>query len=109
MSRVMPSTPRAANEPPSLGRWVSILSAGLVLGFPLALALSGLLVALLPGGFVRYDAKHQLGMWSMGLFWSVVLCLTVWARRGHRAWLWLLAANVFVFALLFAVRNLSGG
>jgi len=86
--------------------WLGIMSAALLLGFPLALALSGLLLTLTPGGFHAFDAKHQLGMWSIGLFWNLILALSVLFPNGRRAWAGLLLATLLAYGLLFLTKTL---
>lgn len=86
--------------------WFGKASAGLLLGFSLSLALSGLLAWLVPGPLQPFNGKHQLAMWSIGLFWNLVLAACFLFRDGKRAWLWLGLANVVSYGLLFGGRAL---
>lgn len=92
--------------PLSPSDWFGKVSAGALLGFTLALALGGLLDLLTPGAVAPYNAKHQLIMWSMGLFWPAILALCFLFRNGRRAWLWLAAANLLAYAMYFGGRAL---
>lgn len=86
--------------------WLGKASAGLVLGFSLSLAMSGLLAWFTPGPLQLYNGKHQLAMWSLGLFWNLALASCFLFRDGKRAWLWLGTANVLCYGLLFGGRAL---
>lgn len=84
--------------------WFGKGSAGLLLGFGLALALSGLFAWLGPGGIDAGTGKTQVDMWLMGLIWPSVLAFVFLFRDSLRAWLWLGLANALAFGLLWAVR-----
>lgn len=86
--------------------WLGKATAGIVLGYGLALALSGLFAWFGPGGIGAGAGKVQLTMWLMSPVWCLVLGLCFLFRDGWRAWLWLGAANLFAFGLLFAGRAL---
>lgn len=101
-----PSVRPCPHAPLSPRDWLGKSSAGALLGFTLALALGGLLDLLTPGAVAPYNAKHQLIMWSMGLFWPVILALCFLFRDGRRAWLWLAAANLVAYGLFFGGRAL---
>ena len=75
--------------------------AGALLGLPLALALCTLAILWLPGG------------WERGVVVAILLCLPVWVAiislsllfgSSRAAWLWLAAANLACFGLLWALR-----
>ena len=84
--------------------WFSKASAGLILGFLLALGLSGLLAAALGISDNFFSTKGQLTMWSMSLSWSLVLSFCFLFGSGLRAWIWLGLANVLVWLPLLVGR-----
>ncbi len=84
--------------------WPGKTLAGLVLGFGLALALSGLFAWLGPGGMPASNAKLQFDMWLLPPIWAAVLSLVFLFRDSLRAWLWLGLANLVAFALLWGAR-----
>lgn len=88
--------------------WLGKTCAGAVLGFGLALAASGLFAWLGPGGIGAGGGKAQFNMWLMAPVWVGVLSFVFLFRDSLRAWLWLGAANVLGFALLWAVRTALG-
>lgn len=77
------------------------LSAGVLAGFPLSAALSGLLVAPLPLGL---EASAILIIVLILPVWVAVISATFMAPPGWRAWAWLLALNAAAFLLLWAAR-----
>lgn len=84
--------------------WFGKTCAGVVLGFGLALALSGLFAWLGPDGIHAGGGKNQFNMWLMAPIWATVLSFVYLFRNSLRAWLWLGAANVLAFALLALAR-----
>ena len=84
--------------------WFGKTMAGVVLGFGLALALSGLFAWLSPGGIDAGGGKAQFNMWLMAPLWAGVLSFVYLFRDSLRAWLWLGAANALAFAALWCVR-----
>lgn len=93
---------------PAIGRdWLAKSVAGVVLGFGLALALSGLLAWLTPGGPAAPN-KFQATMWLMAPLWTLVLALVFLFQSGRRAWCWLGGANALAFGALLACRHVSG-
>tara|TARA_R110001606_G_scaffold117232_1_gene246623 strand:+ start:6568 stop:6879 length:312 start_codon:yes stop_codon:yes gene_type:complete len=84
--------------------WLGKTSAGLILGFALALSLSGLFALLWPGGLMHSSAKTQLNMWLMSPIWVVVLGSCFLFRSGFRAWLWLGGATLVSSTVLLAVK-----
>lgn len=77
------------------------LSAGVLAGFPLSAAMSGLLVALLP---LSLEASAVLIIVLILPVWVGVISAAFMAPPGWRAWVWLLALNLCAFALLWATR-----
>lgn len=85
--------------------WFGKGSAGLLLGFGLALALSGWFAWLGPGGIDGGGGKIQFTMWLISPIWCVVLSFVFLFRTSARAWCWLGAANVVAFGALWIVRS----
>ncbi len=69
-----------------------------VLGFPLSIWLSGLLVYHLTAGHGD-PAKYQVAMWSVVPLWATVVGLSFLARSKAACWAWLLAANAVAAGL----------
>ena len=88
--------------------WFGKSCAGVVLGFGLALSLSGLFAWWGPGGIEGGTGKLQFNMWLMAPVWGLVLGLVYLFRDSLRAWLWLGAANVLGFTALLATRYWAG-
>lgn len=76
----------------------------LVLGFPLSIWLTGLLVYHLTGGH-EDSAKYQVTMWSVPLLWTAIVGLSFMARSKRACWAWLLGANAVAAALVYAVTR----
>ena len=87
--------------------WFGKTSAGVLLGYTLAVALSGVIAGLTPGGFEGGN-KVQFNMWMIAPLWATVLGFVYLFRDSWRAWWWLALANVAAFGLLWAVRSLAG-
>ncbi|MEI2429760.1 MULTISPECIES: hypothetical protein [Lysobacter] len=89
--------------------WLGKGSAGLILGFGLALALSGVFAWLGPDGIHGGGGgKIQFVMWLIAPLWCAVFSLVFLFRSSARAWLWLGAANALAFAALAALRSWAG-
>ncbi|HLS79791.1 MAG TPA: hypothetical protein VK025_00095 [Steroidobacter sp.] len=86
--------------------WFGKAAAGLICGFMLSIALTGLFAWFGPGGLMHSSAKTQLNMWLIAPIWLTVLSVCFLFRSNLRAWVWLSGANVVCFALLFAGRAL---
>lgn len=86
--------------------WLSKALAGALLGFSLAMALSGIVAWLEPGGPAATN-KFQLVMWLVSPIWLGVLSFCWLFRSGQQAWLQLGAANLLAFAGLYFSRYLS--
>ena len=84
--------------------WWAKTSAGLLLGFGLAMALVGLPAYLVPGGIAAPDGRFTTLRFLMPFVWIPVFSLCYLFRSGRAAWLWLGGANLLAFALLFACR-----
>ncbi|WP_317203439.1 hypothetical protein [Janthinobacterium sp.] len=87
--------------------WWSKTLAGAVLGWTLALALSGLFAWLGPGG-IAAPQKYQFIMWLIAPLWMIIFSLVYLFRTGLRAVFWLAAANLLAYALLFILPPMLG-
>jgi hypothetical protein len=86
------------------GHWVGKTSAGIVCGFLLAIALSGLLARLAPGS-LNDAPRAEAVMLSVPLVWTAVLSAAFVFRSGWRAWAWLGGASAIAFVLLEAGKH----
>ncbi|MFC0205828.1 hypothetical protein [Novosphingobium soli] len=87
--------------------WFGKASAGLVLGFALALGLSGLLAWAIGVTDTFFSTKGQLTMWSISPTWCIVLSLCFLFRSGLRAWTVLGLATAAVWIALYATGLLA--
>ena len=83
--------------------WFGKTMAGTLPGYTLALALSGVIALLTPGGFAG-EGKVQFNMWMIAPIWATVLGFVYLFRDSLRAWLWLGAANVLAWGLLWGLK-----
>lgn len=86
--------------------WFGKVSAAVILGFPLALALTCGFQALFSRGDAYFSAPGQMAMWLMAPIWCALLSLCFLFRSTVRAWAWLAAANLIAWALYAAIRFL---
>jgi hypothetical protein len=84
--------------------WWSKASAGAILGLGLALSLVGLYAYLGPGGIDAPGGRYALMRHLEAFVWIAVFGLCFLFRSGRSAWVWLGAANLIAFAVLFACR-----
>ncbi|AFJ01367.1 hypothetical protein Q7C_186 [Methylophaga frappieri] len=91
-----------AKTEPMRNDWLSKTLAGLILGFFIALATTGL-IYLLPLK-IRISAEAQLIMWLLPPIWLTILSTCFLFRSGLRAWLWLTGANIILFAIYFLFK-----
>lgn len=89
------------STPLSSRNWLGKSSAGLLLGFTLALGCAGLFRLAVDVGDAL-SMKGQLVMWMMAPVWALTLAFCFLFRSGLRAWLWLGGANLAVWAVLIA-------
>lgn len=87
--------------------WISKILAGGLLGFALAIALSGLFAWLGPGG-VNANNKGQFIMWIVPPLWMTFFSLVFLFRTGIRAWITLGTATIIAFLALGLARYLLG-
>lgn len=84
--------------------WISKTLAGLILGFFIAMAISGLFF-LLPLSIGR-SAEAQLMMWLFAPIWLTLLSTCYLFRNGKQAWLWLTVASITLYTLYFLLTSL---
>ncbi|MAN73709.1 MAG: hypothetical protein CME84_06410 [Henriciella sp.] len=89
--------------------WFGKASAGLILGFVIAIALSGVWAWAGPGGLMASSIKTQLNMWMVPPIWALILSLCFFFRSGVRAWAWLGLAAVICAGALYVAKFLVGG
>ena len=116
MSASTPS-PTAADLPPakppraeprfSTRGWAGKAVAGTLLGFTLAIGLSGVLAGLTPGGLAPQSDRVQFHMWLVAPLWMAVISTCFLFRTAWRAWGWLLLLNALAFGGLAALRHLA--
>ncbi len=87
--------------------WFGKTMAGVVLGYALSVALSGVIALLTPGGFAG-EGKVQFNMWMIAPLWATVLGFVFLFRDGRRAWLWLGMATLAAFGLLSLLKAWLG-
>ncbi|MCG0995816.1 hypothetical protein LHT11_11450 [Acetobacter indonesiensis] len=78
--------------------WMGKASAGLVLGYLLAIGVSGILSRLSP--FPPDMASVQLNMWLIAPVWLVVLSACFLFRTVLQAWLWLGSLSAVCFLII---------
>lgn len=88
--------------------WFGKASAGLILGFLLSLGLCGVFGTMGPGSISFNDAQGQVTMWLMAPFWTGFLSFCFLFGSTLRAWVWLGAANVAVWGLLYFAGKIVG-
>ena len=84
--------------------WTLKTLAGVIGGFGLGIAASGLLACLTPGPLDAQN-KFQVAMWLVPPVWIGVMSVSFVFRSGLRAWLWLGGANALGFAMLALARH----
>ena len=88
--------------------WFGKTLAGLLLGFAIALAVSGLFAWFGPGGIMGGSGKTQFNMWLIAPVWAFVLSFVFLFTSSRSAWLWLGGTAGLLTAFLFAGRWLTG-
>ena len=84
--------------------WWGKASAGVILGFGLALSLVGLCAYLAPGGINAPGGRYSMMRYPEAFVWIAAFGFCFLFRSGRAAWAWLGAANLIAFAALFACR-----
>ncbi|MCG5240292.1 hypothetical protein ACIU1J_29210 [Azospirillum doebereinerae] len=99
--------PVSASEPADAIRpdWWSKSLGGVILGFTLAVALSGVFAWAGPGGAQALN-KYQFNMWMLAPIWLGIVSFCFLFRSGRDCWTWLGGANLAAFAALYVCRAL---
>ncbi|MBK6707927.1 MAG: hypothetical protein IPG54_10800 [Sphingomonadales bacterium] len=87
--------------------WFGKVSAGLILGFLLALGASGLFRTLGGVDEAFFSTRGQFSMWMMAPVWALVVSLVFLFRTSLRAWGWLALANVVLWIPIFALGGVK--
>lgn len=87
--------------------WFGKAAAGLILGFALALGISGLLAWTIGVSGTFFSTRGQLTMWAIAPIWCAILSFCFLFRSGLRAWAILGLATAAVWAALFATGTLA--
>lgn len=87
--------------------WFGKVSATVVLGFTLSLALTCAFEAMFSSGDAYFSAQGQIAMWLMAPIWCALLSFCFLFRSTARAWSWLAVANLLAWALYAAIRALA--
>lgn len=87
--------------------WFGKVSAALVLGFTLAIALTCTFSKLFSTGDSYFTAQGQMAMWLASPIWCLILGLCFLFRSTARAWAVLGAANLVAWALYALARALT--
>ena len=82
--------------------WLGKSLAGLVLGLLFALGCSALFHALTPT--LGKSVQAQLAMWMVMPIWMLVLAGSYGFASSMRAWQWLAAGNVLLYAAWLLIR-----
>lgn len=88
--------------------WFGKVSAAVVLGFTLTLALTCTFAVLFSRGDSYFTAQGQMAMWLVSPIWCLILSLCFLFRSGARAWGWLAVANVVAWAAYVGARFVMG-
>lgn len=96
-----------SNPPLTSKNWFGKTAAGVILGFALALGLSGLFR--ISGGIEEafFSTRGQVAMWMMAPIWALILSFVFMFRTTTRAWGWLLVANVIVWGAIVLTGGLN--
>lgn len=88
--------------------WFGKTLAATLLGFLLAIGISGLWAWFGPGGIRGGPVKMQINMWMVPLWWGLVCSLVFFFPNPRAAWGWLGLANLAVWGTLLAGQQLIG-
>jgi len=87
--------------------WFGKSSAGLLLGFLLALGTSGLFKLAAGVGDTFFSTKGQFAMWLIAPVWASVLSFCFLFASTRAAWGWLGLASGMVWGLLLALGGVA--
>lgn len=83
-------------------QWLAKLSAAIILGFLLTVAVTGLLMDLVFGPVFIFSVQGQFLMWSIAPIWVLILSSCFIFRSGLRAWCYLAAANLAIWPFVWS-------
>lgn len=83
--------------------WISKTLAGILLGYFLAVGVSGVFAWIGPGG-IDAPNKVQFNMWIIPFIWLPMFSLVYLFQTGWRAWLWLGTSNILVYGVLLFIK-----
>ncbi len=83
--------------------WFGKACAGLILGFLLALGISGLFRHLAGVEDAFFSLKGQFAMWMISPVWAGILSFCFLFSSTRSAWVWLGLSNGILWALLFMI------
>ncbi|TXH32250.1 MAG: hypothetical protein E6Q98_25350 [Rhodospirillaceae bacterium] len=81
--------------------WLQRIAGGVLLGLPLALALSGIVALIGPG---KIEDRYLLIVYLVPILWIVILAGNFACTENRRSWLMLVAGNILGFAALVTLR-----
>lgn len=87
--------------------WFGKSSAGLILGFLLALGCSGLFKLTSGLGEIFFSTKGQFSMWMIAPVWGLILSFCFLFGSPARAWGWLTLANMLLWGALWMLGGLT--
>lgn len=87
--------------------WFGKSSAGLILGFLLALGLSGLFKLATGLGDTFFSLQGQFSMWMMSPIWGLVLSFCFLFPSSRSAWGWLTLANIVLWGAVWLLGGLA--
>jgi len=102
MTAVEQTTKQAAKKPAIQRDWWSKTFAGLLLGFTLAVAISGIFVK--TNATMAFSIRGQLAKWMMARIWLSTLSGVYLFQSGKKAWLWLCLTNLVAFGVYALTR-----
>ncbi|MGK2286510.1 hypothetical protein [Pedomonas sp. V897] len=94
-------------KPLSSQDWLGKSSAGLILGFLLALGLSGLFKLANGVEEAFFSLKGQFSMWMISPIWGLILSFCFLFGSPARAWGWLGLANLLLWGALWALGGIA--
>ncbi|WP_353151932.1 hypothetical protein [Pollutimonas bauzanensis] len=106
------SAKSSSMQPTASSNWMLLHHGlvGAVLGFSLAILLSGLLVYYPTAGDTD-PAKDQIVMWAVCPIWIALICLSFLAPTKKILWQWLVLANLVaaigIYLVVYAGRAAS--
>lgn len=81
--------------------WLGKTISGVVLGFTLALGLSGIFRLSGGAGQDFFSTRGQVSMWMIAPIWTLIIACVFMFRTTARAWGWLLLINIILWGGIF--------